>query len=37
MRKSDDQARGLSPLTIALALSGSAVVWLVVHFLEGHL
>jgi hypothetical protein len=37
MRKPDDQHRGLSPLALALALSGSAAVWLVVNFLRGHL
>jgi len=34
MNRPDDQNRGLSPLTIGLALGGSAVVWLVVEALR---
>jgi hypothetical protein len=32
MAKRDDSSRGLSPLTIGLALGGSAAVWLLVEF-----
>ncbi len=35
--KRDDASQGLSPLTIGLALGGSAVVWLVVDFVRGFL
>jgi hypothetical protein len=34
MKKPDDKQSGLSPLTIAIALSASAGVWLVVDVLR---
>lgn len=35
MKKPDEQTRGLSPLTIGLALGAGAGVWLLVDFLKG--
>jgi hypothetical protein len=35
--KRDDASRGLSPITIGVALGGSAVVWLLVDLVRGFL